>query len=78
MKEFTAEIAEGAEERWPADFLDDESISLRSLGEIFGFVVFVLIRGWFSCLCALRVLCGEKVLAECSNATNDGQDVVGR
>jgi len=25
MKEFTAEIAEGAEERWPADFLDDES-----------------------------------------------------
>jgi hypothetical protein len=29
MKEFTAEIAEGAEERRPADFLDDESISLR-------------------------------------------------
>jgi len=29
MKEFTAEIAEGAEERWSADFLDDESISLR-------------------------------------------------
>jgi hypothetical protein len=31
LKEFTAEIAEGAEEIRPVDFLDDEFISPRAL-----------------------------------------------
>jgi hypothetical protein len=46
MKKFTAEFAEGAEERRPADLLDDESISLRLSAVIFfDFVLFALIRG---------------------------------